>query len=403
MARRLGLRHLALAGALGAAGAGACSSNHDVLKQKPPATGGTGTGGAPDASPDVALDAPADGFVEPKGADAVTLVHGVVDADHIAFCFAKVDAGVPGEPTGIPLPSGGLLFGGALGVKSLSGFDFAKDDIEPIVIAGDFSLLAGKTCADAIALAKSFEPEPPEAGDDADADAGDLDASLDASPDADASAESDANDDVADAEVELPPPPPLRALALPVLPAGTLGAGYSTLLVAAGCIGGPAFVHDLGDQLCGAGYSSKNSTLTPLLVRMSRVSDPNHVGLQAVNASLASDPLSFQSQPSQGSSLPAFAFAYGVGFGEVSPKPPELAYAKAVIGPVDSSELVIVASGSSVPAYSNSWKSGLSASGLDDLSDGKSYAVVYLGPLAGVTGKDKWWNAPRLIAVPTDP
>jgi hypothetical protein len=393
MALSLAVRRALQGGAVALALLGACSSNHDVLKQKPHGTGGSGTGGSAGAAPDAESDAPEDAFVEPKGTDKVTFVHGVVDAETIAFCFAKVDAGVPGDPSGAPLPPGGLAFGAAISETSLSGFDFAKDDIEPIVIAGDFSLLSGKSCSDAIALAESFAvPDAGDAGGDADAsDASADDASL------------DATSDVADVAVELPPPPPLRALAMPVLPAGTLGAGYSTLLVAAGCIGGPAFVDDLGDLVCGAGYSTSNSTLTPLLVRMSRVTAQNHIGLQAVNASLASDTLSFQSEPGESSSLPGFAFAYSVGFGAISPLPPELGYSSNTVGPVAQAFLEVVPSGSAVPAFSSSWGTALALGGGGELQDGKSYAVVYVGPSANVPSAGKWWNTPELVALPTDP
>lgn len=367
----------------------ACGSEHDALKKQdpPPATGGTaGEGGSDDAtsdqvSVDAPEDAPADVFTEPPGVDALTLLHGVVDAPRIAFCFAKTVAGVPGPPLGAPLPPNGLVWGQPLSLPANTGFDSGVDDVQPIVVTGDFPLLAGKTCAEVVALAESYADAG--ATDDASVDAGDAGPS--------------------DAATELPPPPPARALALPVIPAGTLTGGFSNLLVATGCMGGPSSSDSSEDFACGQDYSPSAPTLTPVLVQLSRVTASGSVGMQVVNASRASDPISLTSTAPEGSAKSDVAIQQGVVFGQVAPKPPWFGSSKAALGsPLAEAQLLLTSSGSSSPLYTESWGDALKAGGLADLADGKSYAIVYVGPRPTMPAM-KWWNGPRLVVIETDP
>ena len=85
--------------------------------------------------------------------------------------------------------------------------------------------------------------------------------------------------------IPAPNPPALRVGALSALPAGTLAAGYSQLLVAEGCLGGPWYVDKLDDQVCGDGYSGR-STLAQSFVVLSRETSIN-IGFQALHASRA--------------------------------------------------------------------------------------------------------------------
>jgi hypothetical protein len=392
-------RRLLLAGLALVAWPWACGQNHDALKQKnPPATGGSAGEAGVDAQPDgdadaAEADAPGDAFVEPPGAPVLTLMHGVVDAQRIAFCFAKVNAGVPAPPTGSPDPAGGLAFGTPLVLTSIAGFDWDVDDIQPIVVTGDFSLLAGKTCSEVIALADYYADAG--AGDDAgQADAGDAGAS-DASLDAESSA--------ADAETEPPPPPPARALAMPVLPAGTLSGGYSNLLVATGCIGGPGFTDSYETFICGQSYTPTTPTLSPVLVQLSRVADASSVGLSVVIAALASDPIDLVSTAPEGSSFSDIHIAYGTVYGAIAPKPPLFGHPKAAFGsPFGSAVLEVNSLGSSAPFYTQEWSTALAASGLSDVSEGRTYAIVLVGPRPNNL-EMKWWNGPRLVAIPTAP
>ena len=393
-------RSWALLGVLGAAVAGACSTDHDALKHKPSASGGAaGEAGADaDADLDVAVDVVVDQFVEPPGSNVLTLLHGVVDAPRIAFCFAKVDGGVAAPPLGAPSPAAGLGWGNGLALSAIAGLDWTTDDIQPIVIAAtDFATLSGKTCADAMALAESY------------ADAGGADASedggaADASVDADASAgPADADAGAGDAEAELPPPPPVRSLELPVLPAGTLSGGYSNLLVATGCIGGPGFTDSLETYVCGQSYSPSSPTLSESLVQLSRVGVSTALGLQVMNAALASDPIDLSSVPPEGSPLPTLGIASGVVYGALSPKPPMLTFSKVSFGnPISASALEVTSQGSSSAVFASPWSAAFASGGIPDVSDGSTYAIVLVGPRPNITGT-KWWNGPRLSVIPTAP
>jgi len=370
-----------------------CGRNHDVLKQKNPSgTGGSAGDAAADGAADVdaedaGVDSPPDVFVEPSGKAVLTLMHGVVDAPRIAYCFAKVDSGVPEPPTGSPIPAAGLAFGEPLVLSSIAGFDWDVDDIQPIVVTGDFSLFSGKTCDEVVALAESY------------ADAGSTDAG--AAPDASLDAGTDA--DAADAETELPPPPPARALAMPVLPAGTLSGGYSNLMVATGCIGGPAFTDVYETYICGKNYTPTTPTLTPVVVQLSRVTDASSVGLSFVNAALASDPIDLVSMAPEGSSFSDINIVYGTVYGAIAPKPPLFGHGKASFGsPFAAAELEVNSLGSSAPFYVQTWGDTLAAGGLGDVSEGRSYAIVLVGPRPNNLEMN-WWNGPRLVVIPTEP
>lgn len=370
----------------------ACGSEHEALKKKdPPASGGAaGTDAGADVAPDVEVDADPDVFVEPTGSVKLTLLHAVVDSPRIAYCFAKVVDGQPGAPLGSPLPAGGLEWGRSLTVGQLEGVDFAKDDLLPVVVAGDFSLLAGKGCADAVTLAQSLAKPDADATLDAEA------AVLDATPDGDAG-DGDA------ATVELPPPPKLRAAELPVIPAGTLSMGYSLLFAAAGCIGGPAFSDPLETWVCGPGYSPSTPTLTPVLLPLSRVTKAAAMGLQVVNAARAADPIDVASTYPKGSSVPKIWVVDDVAFGAVAPRPPLLSYSATAFGaPISASLLEVSSQGSTAAMYTSTWKDALDLGGLSDVKDARTYALVLVGPRPNNPAA-KWWNGPRLVALPADP
>lgn len=369
-----------------------CGSDHDALKKKPPSGGGTGgteLDATPDSEPDAPTDQGPDVFVEPSGTSKLTLLHGVVDAKRIAFCFSKVADGVPQPAVGAPLPSAGLAYGSTLKLAAVPGLDPTNDAVLVHVLAGDFSLLAGKSCEESLALAKTLS-EPPDAGSDAEP------------PDASVADDADA-DAPADVVTELPPPPALRAADLPVLPAGTLSAGFSLLLAATGCIGGPAFASPSAPLICGTGYTPSTPTFGPLLVTLSRVGSSDALGLQVVNAARAADPIDIASSHPKGSSIPAIAVAYDVVFGSVSPRPPLLGYSATAFGsPISASTLDVSSQGSSVPLLSSTWKDALAAGGQSDVQNGSNYAVVLLGPRPN-TLEAEWWNGPKLVVLASDP
>jgi hypothetical protein len=366
----------------------ACGTDHSVLAKKPGGSGGAGAGpadaavdGSSDAIADVALEAP----VEPPGASVFTLLHAVVDAERVGFCFLPVVAGVPGVPMGMPIPAGGLAYGGAHALAGLPGFDLKADDVQPVVVAASQSDLTQHSCAYLIASAT-----PPVL------DSGLSDAAADAGVDADASAASDAGIDAAE-----PVPPALRALPLPVLPQKTLASGYSTLLAAAGCLGGPGLDDGSILSACGGDYRPDKPTLRPVVARLSRITSPERVSLQGVNARVVDEDVSIGSEPPDGSSLPAITFAYNVPPGAVVPKYPYVLTSQSLLGfPLGDPKLTLSPGGAIT--HRIGWAGALAAAGTDPVQNGRAYAVVVVGPSVNL-GVVKWWNPVGAVVIPTDP
>ena len=379
---------------------GSCVSDHDALARRPE-FGAGGTAGRRDASGEAAsgvgggTSGTGPGVLEagdrsdpgPLGPNELTLLHGVSDAERIAFCFSRVGA-AGSDPVGSPLPADGLPFGASLAVATLEALDFASDDILPSVFAGDLRLIAGRSCADALAIAGALADSGPA---DATAD-GDLgDASLDG-----ASAEGAAG--APDAAR-----PALSVLELPMIPARTLAGGRSYLLVATGCLGGVGHSDPSEQWICGLDYAPHRPSLTALLVALSRSTLGGRLGFQFVHAARAADALDVVSKPSPESTDPLTTIATRVVPGAVEPNPPQLAKSKIDYGtPLSSSTLEVRNAGTAFPALSVGWAQVLARAGISDVSDGKTYAIVLIGPRPGY-GAGSWWNAPTLTLVPSDP
>lgn len=350
----------------------ACSS------QPAAQSGSGGSAGVVDAGHDSAGDTGGAGDAEPAGPRVLTLLHGVVDAPRVRFCFGPAG----GAATGSPMPAAGLNYGGALVVRSLPGLDLGSDAIQIYVVAGDDSVIAGQSCQSLIEQAGTH----PDAGPDA---------SLDASSDAQTSG---------DAEAGTPPPPALRVAALPQLPAGTLGLKSSYLLVVMGCIGqSNAFSDPMSDTICGAGYRPDRPTLLPALVRMSRATKAGALGLQVINASRATARLTLDSEPPKGGAQSPVTLATDVQFGAIQPASADLSHTLADFGaPLANATLQVRLVSSAPPDFSEAWSAALSAAGLSSVENGSDYALVVVGPNPTLGG-DKWWNAPLVTLVPTAP
>jgi hypothetical protein len=364
---RRGLCGLGLVGALAAAGSTGCAGDHDALaKQAPGASGaagsaGTAGGGGQGGAP---VEAGSDASIEPPGANALTLVHGVVDAETIAFCFARGDD----ELLGDPMPKGGLGYGHALALGAVPGIALDTDDFVPFVVAADAALLSASSCAALVSQSNLA----PDAGADAGADAA-------------------------------PSDPAIRARALALIPSGTLSGGYSYLLVAAGCLGAPSHTDSALEQsVCGAGYAPTAPTLTPIAVQMSRITQPDRLGLQVLHASVASESVGVRSLPVE-ASLPAIQIASGVLPGAIAPRPPNLAHGSVSFGtPIGDSTLEIAGAEGTAFAVGFSWATAISLGGLASLKDGQTYALILLGPRP-IVGQTSWWNPPAVTLVPSDP
>jgi hypothetical protein len=360
-----------LVAALGAGSA--CEGDHGALAKRP--TGGSGggsaaggsagtaSGGTSDGGAGAPTDGGSDGSVEPEGQSALTLVHGVVDAETIAFCFARASAGEP-ELIGSPVPKTGLAYGAALALAAVPGVDFAKDDVIAFVVATAPGSLSASSCAELIAQANVV----PDAG-----------AELDAAP--------------AD--------PAIRARALALIPSSTLSGGYSHLMVAAGCLGAPSHTDAQDQSVCGVGYAPWAPTLAPIVVQLSRITKADRLGLQVVHASTATESVNVRSVPEE-QSLTAVQIAYDVPLGAIAPRPPNLAYGTVLFGTPIGPASIEIGSPAGSFAVQFSWASALSLAALGSVQDGRSYTLVLLGPRV-ILGQTGWWNPPAVTIVANDP
>ncbi len=394
---------LALLGVLGIA-TSQCVTDHEALEKKDHGSGGVGGGGSGGKGGSVSSagttttggsGGSGGKYVDTPGRNVVTFVHGVVDEERIAFCFAHDVDGVA-EFDGSPLPEGGLDYAHSFSLEALDGFDFGAEAIQPYVLGGDLTEYAGLDCAAAVAKAEQAMndalPEPSGvAGAPASA-GGAGGAGGDPAPSTGGTPGSGGAPAVPDAPVA-------RGRALPALPAGTLSGGLSYLFVAAGCVGGPWFVDAEDDNVCGADYEGQ-STLVPILVSMSRETTLR-LGLQGVHASRASGQLDLRVTPPDTGVDSPFVVAPDLVEGVIAPRPAETTYFRSELGVGDSAfNLELVSDGSAV--LSEPWAVVLNRGDLDDAVDGENYVIVALGPKAGL-GLTKWWNAPALTIVKSDP
>lgn len=358
-----GAAGLTLAALIGAGPS--CTADHDALAKRPPA-GGAGGADAGDAEADGSsgsggvggppLDASKDQFVEPVGDSELTLLHGVVDADVIAFCFARVTDG-GSELLPDPVPEQGLEYGTSVSLSSIAGIDLANEDVEIHVVSTDPALIATSDCASLLAAANVT----PDAGE-----------------------------------------PEVRAGALALVPQATFGAGYSDLIVAAGCLGAAAHSDPIDDSVCGAGYAPESPTLRPVVVQLSRVIQAERVGFQVVHASLGSDAVDVRSVPPENSGYSTIWIAGNVVSGAVAPRPPNLTYPSHAYGVPLAESVLDLTSPASGGQEQIPWAEVVPATGKLEIADGASFALVLLGPRLG-TPAGTWWHPSAIALIPTDP
>ena len=347
---------LFLAGALGACGrqhdlgvstsSGAGGSGGEASTTVTGATSATGSSGSGAASSTSA--GTGSGGAEPVGPTRVTIVNGVNDYDAIRVCFLPYPAGDaaakpwPAAASGLPFAHGAVL---DLAVDIPAG-----TDVRPTIFAGDLSKIAGKTCAEAEALAL--------------ADAGDGG-----------------------------PPTPLIAAALAVLPAPVFTSGKSLLLAPIGCMGGPGHEGPSAGLACGFSYTPSTPTVDLIALGMSRKTEPNHVSLQVVNAAVALQPtdIGITSSIQQSMSLP---LATMLPTGGIEPKPPFTKLTLNEYGPLDTVSLKTYLPGqgmmfvtSDTPmgeAFLNGTVSSL------QIQDGGAYVLVAVGSYPNIPAGAFW-------------
>ncbi|HTQ07018.1 MAG TPA: hypothetical protein VMI54_24340 [Polyangiaceae bacterium] len=380
-----------MGGMAGLAGAGGAGGNGGVLTRPPVA----GSGGI---NPDK--------MVEPPGRSVFTVVHGVVDADMTAWCFARVRNGAT-TLVGSPVPAGGLAYGQSLAFETLPGIDATSDGVVPYVIAGDLSELAGLDCVKAVALAEQVmgadTGEGGAAGQAGAAGASGQAGAAGVAPTAEGGAPGDAGAAGADVQAEKAAalPPSLRVGALPGLPAGTLAAGYSMIEVAAGCLGAKEFDDEHEYVACGDDYTPEHGSLTAEIAMLSRETADGMLSIQALHASHGSGDMGVSSVPSAVDGGIGITIVDNFAEGALRPRDPR------TMLPVESwgangDTWTVNANVSSVPYASEAWSTIRDRAGIAELDNAHAYTLVAIGP--GLTIADQgFWNPFAFALVDNDP
>lgn len=416
-----------------------CVTNHDLLAEqdRPGGTGGAfgaggtshsgGVGGSGDGSVEAEASPPP---AEPPGDRKLTVLHGVIDAPWVTFCFARVRGGIEGAVSKAPVPAGGLLYGHSAALDAPGGADLSVDGFRAYVVAAaSADVVAGMDCPAMLARAAELAV-PPESGDaGAEGTSRDATATLrDAAPRSDVAVPSrdaslpvDASRAVHDGAVSSPEggagadaraapdaavprpdagAPPIAAIRvrpLPLIPEGALAEASSYLLAAGGCLGGRGVTDPSERSVCGEQYSASSPTLAEMLVRRSRFVTSGKVGIQVLDATPAVRQLDLRITP--GLHSDAIPIARSVVTGAIRPVPPNrTSSAGEIAATTDGASIQLFADGGSTPIYDEPWTRTLAAGDLPALEDGKSYTLVVVGPYPGFA-KRRWWNDPMVTIV----
>ena len=349
---------------------GCQSSNHDALVARPegPDAGGSGgyaldgaagkdsaseePEGATDTGVDDSSDDADDTGVTPDGPSRLTIVNGLADSGAIRVCFHSGNGAALSPLAVAPSPEDatGLVFAHGMVLDGLpGGVDLATQDVRVVAYAGDMAALGSKTC--------------------------------------------DALD---------PAPPGVVEASLQVIPAGSLVAGRSVLLVVAGCAGGVGHEGAGIDQACGKGYSLTKPNATLLVATMTRAPDADRIGLQAFGGSIAAQSLSLRYTTSE-----QFAtdLSQDVVPGEIAPKPPTVVLTGQSLGfKPEEGKLDVMEKGQSAVAASALLGEALSRGslGLGDFVNGRNYTIVWVGAREG-TAPGAWWMPFTMLVIRSDP
>lgn len=412
-----------------------CTSDHSALAARPRTAGaggkagGGGAGGKAGGGGSLAGNGAKGGaggtpinpdkHVEPMGRSVFTVVHGIVDADRVAWCFARVRDGVT-ELVGEPVPDGGVGYGQSFSFEALPHVDNERDGLLPFVIAGDLSLVAGLDCEAAVARAEAEREVPvPDPGSDGSAgeagasggqggeggENGQSGALNGGTGPSEAGAPSQGSSPSAGeggtGETPLPKPPPLRVGTLPGLPAGTLARGYSLLEVADGCLGAPAFVDARSESICGAGYTPSEGSLTAEFVILSRKVAAGMLALQALHASRGSENLGVRVAPPPDAIESYVTLVDNFTEGALRPADPRRDLGSTAYG-TSARGWNVEATLNGTTVWSESWSAIEKRSRVTTLEDGRGYTLVVLGPSYRVDDAG-FWNPAAFALVDNDP
>jgi hypothetical protein len=374
----------------------ACGRNHDGLALKDRSTGGAagsgglgGSGGSGgrgrggSGTGGVATGGAGGKYVEPPGRSVTTFFHGIVDAERIVFCFARHDEADP-VLVGNPRPSGGLAYAASFSTETLRGIDLETEPVLPYAIAGELALVADMNCEQAVETAR------------------DEMAAMNAPPLGAGGASGGGGESGAGGAAEPPRPPRLRVATLPQIPAGALADGYSSLYVARGCLGGPAFTHGLETDACGENYEPSEPTASAVLVTLSRITGFGKLVFQALHASLASPTLAVSSAPPDTAVQPTIPIVYDLRRGALSPRIPSAILSIFDSG-VNQPGWSVRASNEGTVLVSELWPDVLDRAGLDALEEARGYTLVVVGPRGNLGANNGFWNEAAIGVIDNDP
>jgi hypothetical protein len=389
-----------------------CTSDHGKLELRPHAAGMGGLGGvsaAGQGGSGGALTRPpaaGSGGVEPTmhidtpGRSVFTVVHGIVDADLTAWCFARVRDGAT-TLVGDPVPAGGLGYGQSLSFETLSGVTAASDGVVPYVITGDLSQIDGLDCEAAVARAQAVMAADNGAsgasgqggalgeGGAGGGDAGASSGGASHEAEGGAAGDSGAGGQSVQLDVTTPAAPALRVGALPGLPAGSLAAGYSMIEVAAGCFGAKAYTARLERIACGVDYTPDHGSLTAEIAILARDTEDNALALQALHASHASGDLGVSSAPGPLDSGTGTTLVDNFAEGALRPRDPSVAYPVQSWG-ANTSTWTVNATMGGVDYATELWADIRERAGMDQLENGRGYTLIAIGPSLGITDTGFW-------------
>ena len=183
------------------------------------------------------------------------------------------------------------------------------------------------------------------------------------------------------------------AAALGVIPKTVLTASdRSLLLVPMGCMGGPG--HDSAGATtgCGMGYSSQTPTTGVVFLAMSRITDPKHVSLQAVSASVTFPTPRFPGAAGARRGAKEADVAPLLSQGAIGPSPPFQGLSLADFGPLPTVQIRTYGSGNSTPTSTTMLSDVLAGStvGTAGFVDGAGLVLVAVGGTPGASAGGSW-------------
>jgi hypothetical protein len=196
-------------------------------------------------------------------------------------------------------------------------------------------------------------------------------------------------------------PPVLRVGALPSLPAGALGSGFSLLEVADGCFGARAFDDPLANDACGPDYAPNVGSLSAELVTLARETVPNMLALQALHASRATGALGFRTEPSATDDGVQLTLVDDIPEGALRPRDPRDDFPTSSWG-VNTASWSLAATVNGVTYASELWPTVRRRAGLGPLEDGRGYTIIAIGPTPDI-GKQGFWHEFAFTLVDNDP